>query len=178
MINSLLWPAITAVISVLTYFGGKSLERRKAIMHIRLELLKPIEEWLEQVTRIESIIGDEVTSITQGRASRATYQFEDRAKTTQRLSEDKLKILGILESKSLRTWGTRKSSILLEVLVPKIATHLETKFLPAQINFMSTLTAGDPPDSEFAELLYMTEILRDLIKEAYGLIAILKTSFV
>ena len=63
------------------YLGGKR-ERRKNEIAVRREILKPVEDWLQDIMRLVSIIGDELSALTQGLPP-LRYTIKDRTEISE-----------------------------------------------------------------------------------------------
>ena len=168
---------IAAIISILTFLGGRSFERRRIAQQNRLKLLEPVEDWVEHASRLIGIVGDELSAITQGLPFPVAYGPEDRAKTAKRLGENKEKVLGILKSEALHTRGTRPISSRLADLVVRLDLLIEREYLQAYYRLFESLEKRVDPGQHMAAVLIVTSAANALIQEIHSCLAELKTRY-
>ncbi len=168
---------ITTVIGVLTFFGGRVFEKHKLAQQNRLKLLEPIEQWVEQASRLIGIVGDELSAVSRGLPLPVMYGIEDRRQTAKTLGESKEKVLGILDSKALRTYGTRKLSSRLADLVLRLDVLIEREYLQAYYRLFDTLDKHQDAQPHMVALLAITSVANSMIQDVHACLAQLKTRY-
>ncbi len=169
--------AIPIVVGILTFLGGRLFEQRRLAQQNRLKLLEPIEEWVEEASRLKGIVGDDLTSLGEGLPIPPIYEHEDRKQTAKKLYERRQKVLGILESKALQTFGTRGQSRKLTSLLQQLYVLIESRYIPAYNFFSEALEKRHNLKPYMMELFSITTVANSIIQDIHGCLALLKTRY-
>jgi hypothetical protein len=153
---------------------GRMYQKRKDSLKARANMLKPVEEWIEQVSRLISIVNDEQVAITQGLISPTMYGAEDRVNTAKALGENKEKVMGILDAKVFNTWGTKKVSKKFMKLIPDLSRVIETSYLQIYYRLLDKVEKRGDIGIEIVEMISVTVLVRGYIQEAHKFLAKLK----
>lgn len=173
MDNSYQW-AITTIVGLLTFLAGRIFERHKLAQANRLKLLEPVEEWVSGASRIIGIIGDDISAIAAGLHSPVGYSPRERVETGKTLAESKEKVLGILRSKALTTWGTRKFSTRLSTLVYQLSIVIEREYMPAHTRLLDKMNQKEELSADIMALLAATAAINGIIQEIHMCLSQLK----
>ncbi len=118
--------------ALLGFFLGQYAEKRKQSLTVRLEMLKPTEEWLTGAEKFNGILGDTLSTVLNDRRLPTIYSLEERRKTSQFVIEKSNIAFGILQSDSLKTWQTRKLVKELSDTIKLIDEIIRTQLLPME----------------------------------------------
>jgi len=166
---------IPIIVGILTFFGGRVFERRRIANQNRLELLVPVEEWIDKASRLKGIVGDDLSAISQGLPLPVGYSPKERIETARAMSEGKEKVLGILNSRALSTRSTNKLASELRDRVIRLDDIIERQYLQIHRMVMDKLTSGQDPLDDIMALLQITTLVSVIIQHAHGNISELKT---
>lgn len=169
--------AITTIIGVLTFLGGRAFEKHKLAQQNRLKLLEPVEQWVEQASRLVGIVGDELSAVSQGLPLPVMYGLEDRRQTAKTLGESKDKVLGILKSKALQTFGTSRNSARLADLVLRLDVLIEREYLQAYYRLFDALEKRQDAQPHMLAVLAITSVVNSIIQDIHACLAQLKTKY-
>jgi hypothetical protein len=125
---------ISIIVAILTFFGGRYYEKRKFEQENRLKLLEPIEGWVENISRIISIIGSELPSLSEGYQESFMYDQSDILETTKFIDENRDKVFGILNSTALHTFGTKNIINRLSILIHQLDDSVSLTLLGKHAN--------------------------------------------
>ena len=101
---------LTTFVGIITFFLGKKYEQRAVAQRNRLELLAPVEEWVDTKSHLLNIMRADLYLLAGMPNVVATPSKDDIDKTVTLISEQRLKVFGILESEVLNTFGTKRLS--------------------------------------------------------------------
>lgn len=176
MDNPIQWE-ITTIVGILTFLAGRVFERQKLAQANRLELLKPVEEWVQLASRIISIVGDDISAIAVGLDSPIGYSMRDRIETGKALAESREKVLGILRSKALSTWGTRRFSTRLSTLVIQLSMVIEREYMLAHGRLLEKMNRKEDLTVDIMALLAAASAINVMIQEIHMCLSQLKIRF-
>jgi len=176
MMDVLQW-GIPIIVAILTFFGGRFYERRKLEQENRMKLLEPIEEWIEKCSRIISIIGSELPTFAEGHHESGIYNRSEILETVKYLEESRDKIFGILNSKALHTFSTKKISIRLSKLILQLERDIKINLLPKHSYLAYQKSKGEAHGKELFESLTLVKQIKSNIVEIHSCISQLKTRF-
>ena len=132
---------ITGAVSILSLVLGHWLgvlrERHAQALRNRLDLLKPVEEWLDIANRLVHIVADDMVALGQGLPLPLGYSLEDRRTTGRHIAEATPKVMATLESKALSTCGTRTLASQLSTTIRDVNDHLQRDLLPVDAELVS-----------------------------------------
>lgn len=154
---------------------GRRAERHKQSLAIRVEMLKPVEEWLGGAERMIGILNDTMVSVLLGNQTPLLYNMDERRKAYQMMNEKTNIALGILRSTSLQTHSTKKLAEQLSTTIHVLDLTIKTRLLPSENEILDrahtqTLTP------EFMNKLTEEKLKLDRsVQTAYSLIAEIKT---
>ena len=164
--------------SLIGFVLGKGYERQKQALIIRSEMLKPIEEWLSGAEKMIGIFSDTLVSVTMDSPLPMTYNLDERRKAAQFMSEKTNIVLGILNSKSLQTWQTRKLAQQLNMTIVTLDNVIKYQMLPLDFQILDNSTNGTlSPD--FVTIVVGLKIQLDtLMQSAHSLTAKIKIALI
>ena len=169
------WSLSLIIPAILGFYLGVLRERRRKEVETRREALKPIEGWLQDIMRLVSIIGDELSAIAQGLPGPLKYGMDDRAEIAESLSESTPRIRGILDSDAFNTRRTKNISSELARLITQLSVFVETHYLQSYHRLFDKLDTREDPSAEMNAVLLATASIQQMVKDAYKLITDLKT---
>ena len=168
---------VGALLTHLTvFFLGQRSERRKQSLLVRSKLLDPIESWLDGSEKISGILADTLTSIQAGSPLPMSYDFDQRKKAYQYMAESTNRIIGILDSKRLRTFGTKQMSDQLTETIKSIDNLVKFQMLPQEYEVVDLAQAGPLPRQFIIKVMSTKMKFDELIQQAHSLIAKIKTA--
>ena len=168
---------ISTVLSGVIFFVlGKRYERHQQTLLIRAEMLKPVEEWLEGVEKMNGIFGDTLSSIVLNSPFPITYNYDERRKAAQFMSEKTNRVLGILQSKSLQTSKTIGLAKQLSETINDLNNLLIFKLLPKDNEILDRGYGRDLSPDFVAQITALKQEIDSEVKNAYSLVAQMKTS--
>jgi hypothetical protein len=173
---SILW-AIPIIVGVLTFFGGRSFERRKIAQENRLKLLEPIEQWIDRVSHLVGIVSEDLTAASQGLVAPIGYDPIDRMNTAKSLNEGKDKVVGILRSNIFSTRGTKTISEKLSTDINDLSQLIERDYLISNARLLEKYAARQDLRQEILIIVSQTSRINNLIQEIHSCISLLKTRF-
>ena len=162
--------------SVVGFVLGKRAERQKQSLLIRSQMLTPVEEWLEGAERISGILADTLSSVTAGSPMPVGYDFEERKKSYRYMGENTNKVMGILDSKSLRTLRTWRKTKRLGSVILEIDSLLKYAMLPRESEILDRDMQGNLTNEFMLETGAIKLRADMLFQEAYSLISRIRTS--
>jgi len=145
---------------------------------IRNELLKPLEEWLDGAEKIIQMVADTMTTISQNSPLPLSYSMEERRKAGQFISEKTNRMFGILQSNSLRTFGTAKHVAKLTNRINSLDQMKKYQLLPLDNNILDAAADGKLTQETIVTTLALYQQLQTQMQEAHSLLAKIKTSLV
>jgi hypothetical protein len=157
---------------------GQYAERRKQSLAIRLEMLKPIEEWLTGAEKFIGIFGDTLSSVLIGSSTPLTYNLEERRKASQFMIEKSNLAFGVLQSRKLETWQTRSSAKELSETINLIDAVIKTRLLPMDSEITERAKVKALTQEFMLEFGQVKLGLDGLVQKAHSLIAKIKSSLV
>jgi dsDNA-binding SOS-regulon protein len=155
---------------------GRRAERQRQTMLIRAEMLKPIEEWLQGAEKMIGILGDTLSSVLQNAPSPLMYDYEERKKAAQFMSEKTNVVMGILQSKSLQIGQTIKLAAQLLNTIMKINELILFQLLPQENEILECSQQNILSQDFITEIATLKLHLDSLIRESYSFIAQIKTA--
>lgn len=173
---SILGVVSTLLFSVISFVLGQRAERQRQTLLIRADMLKPIEEWLQGAERMIGIAEDTLSSVILNSPTPVTYDFDERRKAAQFMTEKTNKVLGILKSKSLQTKRTKKLAKQLSETVVVIDDLIRLQLLPRDNEILDRARAGALSQEFMAQIATLKLNLDLLVRTAYSLIAQIKTA--
>jgi hypothetical protein len=179
MINTEILSWIAPIFAAILGFTlGQYAERRKQSIVTRIEMLKPVEEWLTGAEKLLGMFGDTLTSTLVGSQAPITYSLEERRKVAQFMIEKSNLMFGILASESLRTWKTRRFSKELTETIKLIDIIIKTRLLPMD-NEIPVRASSNGLTPEFMMQFGQVKLgLDSLVQKAHSLIAKIKASLI
>jgi len=171
------WGVITTIVGILTFLAGRFFEQRKLAQANRLKLLEPVEEWVQGASRIIGIVGDDISAIAVGLPSPIGYSPRDRIEAGKALAESKAKVLGILRSHALTTWGTRKFSVRLSTLVNQLSLAIEREYMPAHSRLLDKMNRKEDLSVDMMALVATASAINVIIQEIHMCLSQLKIRF-
>ena len=168
---------ITAVISILTFLGGRKYERQRLAQANRLELLAPVEEWIDQISKLIGIVGSGMTAINEGIPFSLQYGPKEMGETAKALGEKKEKVMGILQSTALTTKETRQLTSSLSKTVADLSLLIERDFLQAYYAVLDKVGKGGDITAEMMSVLGLSARANSLVREIHSILAELKTKY-
>jgi hypothetical protein len=166
-------PILTSLIG---FVLGKRYERHKQALIIRSEMLKPIEEWLSGAEKMIGIFSDTLVSVTMNSSLSVTYSLDERRKAAQFMSEKTNIVLGILNSKSLQIWQTRKTAKQLHETIIALDALIKYQLLPLDMQISGTPTNDILSPGLVAKVSNLKTQLDVLLQSAHSLTAKIKLS--
>lgn len=169
--------AITTIVAILTFFGGRAFEQRRIANQNRLKLLEPIEAWVDMASRIVSIVKDDLSAISTGLPFAIGYSMQEKIDTSKIMDENRDKVLGILNSKALTMRSTKSLSIKLKDSLTRLNMLIEREYLQTHTIMMNKSTAHQDISSELHSLIQMSLITTVLFQDIHTTLSELKTKF-
>lgn len=105
-----------------------------------------------------------------------SYDFEQRRKAYQYMSESSNRIIGILDSKRLRTLGTRRLADHLAETIKSIDKLVKFQMLPQESGVLDLAQAGPLPEKFIIEVMNTKMKFDALVQEAHSIISRIKTA--
>jgi hypothetical protein len=124
-----------------------------------------------------NIVGDELVALGQGLDRPVGYSEDEWVLTGKLLGERKNKVLGILNSKALNTFGTKKTSDNLAQKINILAYHIERDYLQIYYQLYNIVKQKGNPVLEMQYFTLSLSRANSLIQEIHGCISVLKTKF-
>ena len=174
LIIALIGAATTFVSIPISFLLGRRTERIKQLLFIRAEMLRPIEIWLNGAEKMLGILGGTVNSIALNSSGPAMYNFEERRKAAQFMVEQTNIVMGIVQSKSLRTKATKRLWDEMSETIIEIDELVKYNLLPLD---NEALERNSLPSEYLGRVGTLKHILDTKIQKAYSLIAQMKTIF-
>jgi len=170
---------LTGVLGLL--FGnilGMLRERHAQSLTARLELLKPVERWLDLANRIIHIIADDVQSLSQNQPFSVGYSIQERVNVGKEISETTPKVLAILQTKSLRTIGTWRSSDQLSGSIRQLNSYLQSVLLPVDDELTAKGATWSKIDNEIQRVSNALALVQPLLNQTFASLAKMKVTLV
>ena len=166
------------ITSLIGFILGKGYERQKQSLIIRSEMLKPIEEWLSGAEKMIGMFSDTLVSVNMNSQLPMTYNLDERRKANQFMSEKTNIVLGILNSKSLQTWQTRKLAQELNKTIVTLDNAIKYHMLPLDFQILENSTNGTLSPDFVNTVLNLKIKLDILMQSAHSLTAKIKIALV
>lgn len=168
---------LSALLSgILSFVLGQRLERQRQTLRIRAEMLRPIEEWLQGAERMIGVLGDTLSSVVLNSPVPVTYSLDERRKVAQFMGEKTNLVLGILQSKSLKTRRTNKLARQLSETIAKLDGLIKFQLLPLDNDILDRARIGALTPDYITHIGKLKLQLDSLVQTAHSLIAKMKTS--
>lgn len=171
---TLLGIVVPVLFSLIGFILGKRHERQKQALIIRSEMLKPIEEWLTGVERIVGIFSDTLASVNMNSQFPIMYDFDERKKATQFISEKTNIMLGILESETLQIRPTQMMVKQLQTTIVKLDSLVKYQLMPLETQISTTPMNHVLSPTLVDKVIVLKIELDTLIRLAHSLIAKIK----
>jgi hypothetical protein len=165
----------SAFTALLGFLLGQYAERRKQSLATRVEMLKPVEEWLTGAEKLIGIFGDTLSSTLAGSQSPITYSLDERRKVAQFMIEKSNLMFGVLASDSLKTWKTRKSARELTETIKLIDIIIKTQLLPMDNEIPGRAKTKELTPEFMMQFAQVKLGLDGLVQKTHSLIATIKT---
>ena len=176
--NEIFGLVASAFTALLGFLLGQYAERRKQSLAVQSDMLKPIEEWLSGAEKFNGILGDTFVSVMNGMSAPSVYNLEERRKISQFMIEKSNIMFGVLESKSLKTWQTRKLTEELSKTLSLTDRIIKTRLLPMDNEILERSKAGRITQDFMEKTAQVKFELDALIQKAYSLISKIKISLI
>jgi len=122
--------------TALGYILGRRLERAAQSVTVKASMLDTVKGWLAGVEKFVGILGDTLTSVSAGSPSPALYNMEERRKSAQLMTEHTNEVLGILRSKGLSTWRTKRDTKALAQLIENLDGSVKFELIPLDLEIL------------------------------------------
>lgn len=175
LLIALLSVAGTILAGVISFVLGQRSERRRQTLLIRASMLDPIREWLGGVEKFIGILGDTLNSVTLNSPVPLTYDFEERRKSAQFMSEKTNEILGILDADSFTTSSTKAQASRLAEVIRELDRQVKYRLLPLDNQIIQRAAAHTLTQDFIMECLAFKVSLDTKVQEAHALISKIKT---
>lgn len=162
---------------VVSFVLGRRAERHRQSVTIRAEMLKPIEDWLQGAEKMVGILGDTLSSITINSPVPVNYDFDERRKAANFMTEKTNIVVGILASESLSTRKTKNLSKKLSSNILLLDNLVKRELLPAEMEILDRSARGTLNRDFVIEVGELKLQIDSLLRNSYSLIAQLKTAF-
>ena len=175
-IIAILGATSTLLAATLSFVFGRRHERLKQTLFIRVQMLKPIEDWIAGADKIMNMMGDTLVAVGAGLASPVTYNREERRKAAQFMIENTNPVLGILASKSLQFGRAKKLAKELTGTIIVLDEFIKTQLLPLD-NEISGRIRPENLTPDLLQRVYNIKTQGDaLIRNVHSLIARVKVA--
>lgn len=165
---------LTIIVSIVTFLLGRKFEQRKITQHNRLELLKPVEEWVDNKVHALNIMRADLYMLAGKPHEVETHIRDDAELTATFWSEHRLKVFGILESDAFNTGGTKKLTEKLVSLLKESEAYDNDILFTAYEKATSALKMN-PSDTELMEMFMTSRVnARNILQDIYSCLSELK----
>ncbi len=162
--------------SVVSFTLGRRAERQKQSLIIRVEMLKPIDEWLKGVEKMVGIFSDTASTIAQNLPMPVGYDFSERKKAFNFMGEKTNEVLGIIASNSLQLRQSKKLAKELSKVITELDKLVKFELLPKESELVSRSNNGTLSNAHMLEAGHLKLHLDSLLQKAYSLEAQIKTA--
>jgi hypothetical protein len=150
---------------------GQRSERKKQSLLVRSQMLNPIEDWLAGAEKLIGILSDTLVSVQSGSPLPMSYDFEERRKANQYMSENTNRVIGIIESKQLRTRGTKRLADQLAEVIRAIDSLVKYRLLPQESEILDRAQSGSLPESFLSQVMTTKLTFDNRVQEAHSLLS-------
>ena len=165
---------LTTTVGIVMFFLGKIYEQHAIAQRNRLELLKTVEELADTLSHVLNILQAKIYLLLGRPDLTSSYSQEDVDNTMITFSENRLKVFGILESKALNTFRTKKYSENLRLLLNELIEFHENYLVHSYQKASQVIMSGDFPDDEVHAFLRNHKVARTKLKDVHSSISELK----
>lgn len=162
--------------TVFSFIFGRQSEKQKQSLTIRAQMLIPIEEWLKGAEKMNGILANTISTIAHDFAAPVMYDMDQRKSASSFMSENTNVVMGILSSKSLQTFRTKKLASELEKTIQQIDHIIKFQLLPTEYEIVERANNGKLTQEFMMNAGYIKLNNDKLMQRAYSLVAKIKTS--
>jgi len=166
----------TLLSGVISFTLGQRAERQKQSLIIRVEMLKPINEWLKGVEKMVGIFSDTASTIAQNLPMPTSYDFSERKKAFNFMAEKTNEILGIIASNSLYTRKSKRLAKELGTVITELDKLIKFELLPRESELVGRSNNGTLTNAYMLEAGHLKVHIDSLLQKAYSIEAQIKTA--
>lgn len=155
---------------------GQRSERKKQSLLVRSKMLEPIDQWLDGAEKLSGIFSDTLVSVNFGSRLPISYDFDQRRDASQYMAENTNRLIGIINSKRLKTCGTKRLAVQLEQVIRAIDSLVKYRMLPQESEILEKAQAGPLSESFVAELMITKTRFDKSVQDAHSLLAKMRTA--
>jgi hypothetical protein len=122
----------TILSGIISFTLGQRAERQKQSLLVRAKMLKPIDEWLKGGEKMVNIFSYTISSVAQKLPLLIGYDFNEREKVFNFISEKTNEVLGIIASNSLQTRKTKRYFKELSEIITELDKLIKFGLLPKE----------------------------------------------
>ena len=159
----------------ISFVLGQRAERNKQSLLIRAEMLAPINEWLKGAEKMVGILADTMSSVALNAPLPVHYNFDERLKASNFMSEKTNEVMGIISSGSLKTRKTRRLEKDLKQVIMELDQLIKFELLPRESEIVGRYKAGSLSEKYMLETGKVKLHIDSLLQQAYSLVARIKS---
>ena len=160
----------------ISFVLGQGAERKRQSLITRSEMLAPIDEWLKGAEKMVGILSDTLSSIVLNAPQPVHYDFDERRKASNFMSEKTNEVMGIIASGSLKTRKTRQLAKELSQVILTLDKLIKFELLPRESEIIGRSNAGVLTEKFLIETGEKKLQIDSLLQKAYSLLSQIKTS--
>ena len=164
-----------------TFLGillGQYFERKKQSSLIKTEMLTPIDDWLTGAEKMVRIFSGTISAIAHNLPIETQYEFSERKRVFNFITENTNRVLGIIASDSLKTRKTKLLSKDLGETITALDMFIKLDLLPKENEVGERAKNGSLTEEHLISAGKLKMRADSLLQKAYQIQAEIKTKLI